>query len=606
MPIIFGGILRNHLESFERCLKLLKKNSDHLNFTYHQIEWFNFKGGLLLDLHSPYKSSNFFISSDDIFILTSGFIYNKNILSGHLQHANKNLSDSEFILRAYKRWGIDFIKKINGDFAIYIMDKCKNKTYIIKDRLGIHPLNYAIKNDNFYFSSDGLALCKSLFKNDGLNKDYKIYWLYAPFGQYNNLPCSKAKKLKPAHHLLISDNKITEKKYWHPEQIRTDNCLSIAEVKHKTSELLKDAVKIRSDKKYKASAHVSGGLDSGTVASLARKEYAHQKKFFGFSWSPENETTTQHQVDERNLVKETCEYSDINRFPYTIGFDDYNEFQKDWRVSSLLYDEVKTRKDAQKLGINLIFSGWGGDEFISINQTGIDSDLFFNYQWYSFFKKNKTFNPIQIGRILWYKVLNPKFFKKFYKNPKDGLNIKTYFNLDENQKIIVKDKILSYKSRNDFHLKLLYNYHLAMRTEDWMLNGYRKGIEYRYPLLDYRIIEYMLKVPSKLLFKDGHTRIVLREISKNIIPESVRWHNSKFDEIKFSSEKKLLDDYAVYIMNNSKEMISNPALDFIDFELLFTHAREELKKPNAKYASNPVHFITFIHKFHEFTKGYYA
>ena len=49
--------------------------------------------------------------------------------------------------------------------------------------------------------------------------------------------------------------------------------------------------------------------------------------------------------------------------------------------------------------------------------------------------------------------------------------------------------------------------------DDWFLSGARYGIEYRYPLLDKDIIEYMLKVPSKLLFKRDYSRSIIRELS---------------------------------------------------------------------------------------------
>ena len=54
-----------------------------------------------------------------------------------------------------------------------------------------------------------------------------------------------------------------------------------------------------------------------------------------------------------------------------------------------------------------------------------------------------------------------------------------------------------WKSRREMHLRLLYDGHLSERTEDWTINGVRSGIEYRYPLLDKRIIEFIMKVPSK-------------------------------------------------------------------------------------------------------------
>ncbi|MBK7488874.1 MAG: hypothetical protein IPI74_03480 [Bacteroidales bacterium] len=59
--------------------------------------------------------------------------------------------------------------------------------------------------------------------------------------------------------------------------------------------------------------------------------------------------------------------------------------------------------------------------------------------------------------------------------------------------------------------------------------GYRHGVEYRYPLLDRRIIEFMLRVPSELLCVTDYFRPLLREVGVGLLPEEVRLNTSKSD-----------------------------------------------------------------------------
>ena len=57
---------------------------------------------------------------------------------------NKQIkSDTEVILKLYLKFGISFLDKLNGMFAISIYDKRKNFLYLIKDRFGIKPLYYS-------------------------------------------------------------------------------------------------------------------------------------------------------------------------------------------------------------------------------------------------------------------------------------------------------------------------------------------------------------------------------------------------------------------------------------------------------------------------------
>ena len=64
---------------------------------------------------------------------------------------------------------------------------------------------------------------------------------------------------------------------------------------------------------------------SSNYLSLAKKEYAHQKDFYGFSWSPKDEDIENINFDERQLVKDVCKFTGIKEVPYLINIEDYIE-----------------------------------------------------------------------------------------------------------------------------------------------------------------------------------------------------------------------------------------------------------------------------------------
>jgi asparagine synthase (glutamine-hydrolysing) len=66
--------------------------------------------------------------------------------------------DTEFILHAYEFWGIAFLERVRGMFAIAICDLRKRAVYVIRDRLGLKPLVYAHRSDGFAFASTVRAL----------------------------------------------------------------------------------------------------------------------------------------------------------------------------------------------------------------------------------------------------------------------------------------------------------------------------------------------------------------------------------------------------------------------------------------------------------------
>jgi asparagine synthetase B (glutamine-hydrolysing) len=177
-----------------------------------------------------------------------------------------------------------------------------------------------------------------------------------------------------------------------------------------------------------------------------------------------------------------------------------------------------------------------------------------------------------------------RYLKKSFKNS-DRKAIKAYY---------------SYRSRHQFHLKMLHFYHLQERCENWMTSGYRKGVEYRYPLLDKRIIEYMLKVPSELLCEVDYSRPVLREISEGVLPEEVRMHRSKNDPVYWAWMDELYREASVQFMNEVDVWCRNPDLHFFDFDLLtqdIAKYRDDSPEVDHKVLYRTLIYLKAIHEF---------
>lgn len=169
----------------------------------------------------------------------------------------------------------------------------------------------------------------------------------------------------------------------------------------------------------------------------------------------------------------------------------------------------------------------------------------------------------------------------------------------------IKD-LYFYKSRRDIHLYILESYYNPHRTEIWTINGFRKGVLYRFPLLDKRIVEFMLKIPSILLCNTNYNRSLIREVSNNILPDNVVWKQSDSDPLLFSQSDHYVKSISIKLFNEIKSWEQNQNLDFIDFNLL--------KKDMQEFNSNPVSFskknlfssILLIKGLHDFCRVYYT
>jgi asparagine synthase (glutamine-hydrolysing) len=568
----------------------------------------SFAGFYLYDKNLPQpEGENAFYSDpgSGIIVLLEGFIYNISEIRSELKMPDTKISIPDLIFRSYKKWGITFADKLNGDFAICMYLENSSQVILINDHLGNRPLAFSIIGPILYFGTDVIGLSKALYDNEKIDRQYLINFFLQEGYNYSILPHKNISKLNPGHYIIISSSKQECKQYWYPENIEKDKKLKFSQVTEDLRLLLHDAVQIRADKNYSASAHISGGLDSSLVGVLARKIFSEQPSFYGFSWSPETANPDiKFKKDERLIVKKLCEQNEIIPVFTNFNEEDYLAFLSNWRHPSEYIYERTTIQAAKEKGINLIFSGWGGDEFISIGDVGIDADLIRELNWQIFLKKYPLNRFRKFSSALVYNGLFPSSRRSFLKF-KSFPEIYPYLENQIENNQIPRNERLSSNSRRTFHLQLLKKYSLTARTSDWYVHGQRNGIEYRYPLLDKRIVEYMLKVPSKSLVNGSSNRTILRTLGKGYLPEEIL-SGTKNDPVNYYHFESVTKNTQERLIKELNAFQGNPELNFIDFgKLEKTITKHNNGKTDLKI-KNDFLILHYLKKVHEFTKGYYS
>ena len=152
---------------------------------------------------------------------------------------------------------------------------------------------------------------------------------------------------------------------------------------------------------------MSSGIDLGIVAVLARKEFLLQEPFYGFSWSPADYSSHSAKYDEREFVRKLCRQAGI-----TPVFSDMDQKIFSFNVSSFydnhgFFSEERTLSQAGRTGTNLIFSGWGGDEFVSTAAPAIEADLLRSLRLGLYLRRNEIGHPKKFIKNVIYYVLKP-------------------------------------------------------------------------------------------------------------------------------------------------------------------------------------------------------
>ena len=184
------------------------------------------------------------------------------------------ITDSDLILAAYQKWGEACPKYLLGDFVFVIWDAAKEQLFCARDHMGIKPFYYHLSDDLFVFSNDIRGVIAHPQISEKYNERAISMFMAAFPGFFDKKDTffNEIQKLPAAASLTISKEDVSESIYWSVDDIPKVQYDTYEEYVEKLRDLLADAVHARLRTVYPAASHLSGGLDSSTVAVLAARE----------------------------------------------------------------------------------------------------------------------------------------------------------------------------------------------------------------------------------------------------------------------------------------------------------------------------------------------
>lgn len=209
------------------------------------------------------------MTQDHVTVVYNGEVYNfeelrRNHLSGESFHSQ---TDTEVILKLYIRYGSDFAKMLNGDFAISILDRQKQKVFLIRDRMGIKPL-YIYEGENVFSFASEIVAFKAAGFSLSLNKHGIGRYLAFKYSPGSETLFAEVRRLMPSTILEfdLGRGTKTESKYWELSREIVPFKGSYADAKSQLRHLVEKAVKSRLIGDVPIANYLSGGLDSSIIA----------------------------------------------------------------------------------------------------------------------------------------------------------------------------------------------------------------------------------------------------------------------------------------------------------------------------------------------------
>lgn len=476
------------------------------------------------------------------------------------------ISDSQLILMAYKKWKKDAPKYLIGDFAFAIWDDQKKELFCTRDGVGTRTLYYYKSKDVFAFCTVMKPLVNTYCDQLELNQRWITEFFTLPAGtqeyECNETIYNEIIQFPVAKSITVSEHHFEITQFWNPlkdmKPIRYKNSEDYINIFNK---IFDEAVRCRLRGIGEFGTMMSGGLDSGAVATVAASILAEQdKRLKAFCAVPmkefEREDSKYKIYDETEYAQTIVEHSgnidiafvDCEGITALTHLGHYlNSLEQPYKLMENITWINDIYKQSSDIGCKVILKGQFGNATISRGDFIVHAlTLFREFRYCTLIKeiiKGSRFHGIPtkfvakqvLGAIIPYrlkvlkhKILNKKkSFDRFSNTPInreliDRWGVEKRF--DKKNINLLVNKVLDFYESNEFILDDMTFAHLGAYDTKF---GLAHGIIMRDPTKDKRVIEYCLNIPYTQYVKDGVERCLIRNAMKDKLPDKVRLNHIK-------------------------------------------------------------------------------
>ena len=472
-------------------------------------------------------------AAEKIYIVWNGEIYNYRELRTELEQRGvhcRDSSESEVVINLYLEFGLDFINKLNGMFAIAIHDARDNSLHLIRDRMGKKPIWVSHSNDGtLFFASEVRALMLArpdrTLRTEMIAEVMQYGYINTPNSAFNEIH-----QIPPASAMSWHDGEVSTATYWVPD-FDTKVDISYEAALETTKELIGAAVSRRLISERPLGSFLSGGYDSTIVTAYMAKLMSEKVQTYSIGFD-------HAQYNEAHHAKQVADYLGTNHHEETLSPDPALIVEKISYVLDQPFADssiVPTYLLAKFARENLIVAlgGDGGDEvfggydryFAAPVMQQLNPFLTIARSALNFAGKSSFGNTRKINRIN--SQLSPKTsLAARYSSilslaqPKDlSLLINpslqtnaagtTFINQFSEGDLSSFDRMI----RSDFAAYLPGD--LLVKVD---MATMANSLELRSPMLDVNVVEWGVSLPRKYKIKGLETKHILKDVARSLVP----------------------------------------------------------------------------------------
>jgi asparagine synthase (glutamine-hydrolysing) len=445
-------------------------------------------------------------------------------------------SDVELLVAGYERWGVELVEHLVGDFAFVLWDWRNRRVYAARDPFGVRTLVYRNRGGRLAFASDAaqfLALPDTDRTPDDQTVVDALSWSHAHYGRTFFRGISS---LRPGHYLWGGETGVNEVEYFRPPDTLT-SYRRAEDYQEQFRTLFRQAVKDRLDSEYPIVAHLSGGLDSSAIVCQANQIYGEHPGALPplitasalFPGQPHDEEPF---ID---AVSQSVRFPSRRWDGNTPSGWEFSRPSLGIPGSSVYFNggSVGDVEIASADGSRVMLSGEGGG-FVT-GELGLYEDLLKNFRWRTLYGQiaasgTRNEKEIRIGLLKRAaRELAPRTLVTVWdlKNAKPSAHPPTWLQRDlgrlwvDRRAWIPPDPRpwLSRVQRGAWAYLTMPT--MAWATDHTAAYGADWGIEFRYPFLDSRLVNFVLSIPFEHRLAGARSRWLHRQALRPILPATI-------------------------------------------------------------------------------------
>jgi asparagine synthase (glutamine-hydrolysing) len=485
---------------------------------------------------------------ETVWIVYNGEVYNHRDLRPGLEasgHRYRTNSDTETIIHLYEEQGAKCVEQLRGMFAFAIWDRTRGRLVLARDRLGIKPLYYTLREDGtLHFASEIKSLLEAGAVRPELNYNALADYAANRYTSGEETLFNGIKRLAPGHVLTWSNGNVKVERYWDLSFAKPAEQLSEAEYVERFTELFRESVKLRLMSDVPLGVFLSGGIDSSAIVWAMSGLVREPVKTFSVSFAEREANELEYArlvsrrfgTDHHEVVVTPREFFDALpsmiyqedeplAFPSSIplyfvsrlasdhvkvvltgeGSDEalagYSKYRKTVYNLALgrAYQSIplRIRRAVREKILSLDGAFWARKKlsrtFLCL-EPDIESIYFDNFSVFSRSTQERLFSRATLDRLSEH---NP------YRAPLDHITGSGAESL--------LDRLLAADMKTYLHELLMKQDQMSMAA----------SIESRVPFLDHKLVEFAAALPAKMKLRGVTTKYVLRRAMKGRLPAEI-------------------------------------------------------------------------------------